>query len=160
MDPSMIDQDLLNSRLDELLRPAFVVEPPSAVQQSILAAVLLAAESPVTVPVATRQASQSYPSVAPLPARTVSPLAYLLLAAVLLAYAGLLSWIHGFIGGTDWVNTMVRQVLVAADLVAGQPLSTEPFALAGLLLQAAPWLLLLPLAWLLWDRDHASAGAG
>ena len=155
MDTTMDDQELHDPGLDALLRPVFVVEPPAAVQQRILAAVLLAAD-PSAVPV---HASQSQPGVIPVVARTVSPLAYVLLGAALLAYAGLVSWVQGVIGDAGWLSTLFRQLLVAADLLAGQNLSAEPFALAGLLIQTAPWLLLLPLAWLLWERDRSAPKA-
>jgi hypothetical protein len=159
MDMPMDDQNLREPHLDALLRPALLIEPPAAVQQSILAAVLRAAQSPLVVPLATIPANAARSIASPVPARTISPLAYLLLGAVLLAYAGLLSWIHGFVGGTDWISPMVRQLLVVLDLLGGQSLSAEPLALAGLLIQVAPWLLLLPLAWLLWDRDRTSVRA-
>ncbi len=159
MDVSLDDQDARNPRLDDLLRPVFVVEPPPGIQRSILAAVLMAVEPTVAAPSAATQRSAPRPIAVPISSRTISPVAYLLLGAVLLAYAGLVSWLHGVMGGPDWVSTMIRQLLVAVDLLAGQSLSTEPLALAGLLIQVAPWLLLLPLAWLLWDRDRASAGA-
>jgi hypothetical protein len=159
MDPSMDDQDLLNPRLDDLLRPVFVVEPPARVQQNILSAVLMAVEPTVVVASAAPWRSEPRPIAVPIPGQTISPVAYLLLGAVLLAYAGLVSWIHGAMGGPDWFSTMVHQLLVAGGLLVGQSLSAEPLAVAGMLVQMAPWLLLLPLAWLLWDRDRASAGA-
>jgi hypothetical protein len=158
MDRSMDEQDLHDPHLDALLRPVLLVEPPPAVQQRILATVLRATAAPVAVPIATNQANATQPNVAA-PDRTVSLLTYLLLGAVLVAYAALLPWIQSAMGGIDWVSTMVRQLLVAVDLLVGQPLPTEPLALAGVLVKVAPWLLLAPLAWLLWDRDRTSAEA-
>jgi hypothetical protein len=64
------------------------------------------------------------------------------------------------LGGGGWLATIARQLLVAADLVLGQPLPTDPLALLSAALQVAPWLALLPVAVYLWDRDRAAARAG
>jgi hypothetical protein len=85
----------------------------------------------------------------------MSAAAYLLLGAALLAYVGLVSWLQGALGATDWLAPMVRQLLATFAFVVGQPLSGDPVALISALLQAAPWLALLPLALLLWERDRA-----
>jgi hypothetical protein len=143
----LTDERLREPRLAARLRPALLVEPPVHVQRAILAAVLLAArQRPAVLPL-------------PVPARTISPLAYLLLGAVLLAYAGVVSWLNGLVGSTGWLTTLLRQLAVAADVLIGQPLSAEPITLAWMLVQAAPWLLLLPLGWFLWERDRSAAGA-
>jgi hypothetical protein len=143
----LMDEQLHNPVLDDLLRPALLVEPTARVQQAILAAVLRAAE-PTPVPLAL-----------PVAARSISPLSYLLLGAVLLAYAGILSWFQGVIGETGWLTTLFWQLTLVLDLVVGQTLAAEPLTLAWTLVQAAPWLLLLPLAWFLWDRDRAAIRA-
>ena len=54
---------------------------------------------------------------------------------------------------------MMNQLLAVSELVVGRPDTAEPLALAWLLLQHAPWLALLPLGWLLWERDRAAASA-
>lgn len=136
-------------RLDDLLRPVLVVDPPPVEQQSILAAVLAAA------PVPTAAARRTVIAAPAASARTVSPAAYLLLGAALLAYVGLISWFQGIVGGADWLTTMTRQVLAAVDLVTGQPVSADPLALVANVFQFAPWLALLPVAFLLWERDRA-----
>jgi len=160
MDERIDESELRDSRLDALLRSALVVEPPPEVQRTILAAVLQAAELPAAMPVAARQVAEGRPPAPAAAVSTISPLAYLLLGAVLLAYVGLVSWLQGALGDAGWLSTLARQLAVAADLLIGQPLAREPGAIVILVLQAAPWLLLLPLAWLLWERDRASASAG
>ena len=137
--------------VDRVLRSALVVEPSPNVQRNILAAVLRASR-PAVLPIVQPAASSA-------PARTISPLAYVLLAAVLLAYAGALSWVEGYAGdSTLWLDTLVRQIVVTASLV-GASWSSEPLALAQTVLEAAPWIVLLPVAWLLWVRDRATAEA-
>ena len=143
----LMDEALRDPVLDDLLRPALLVEPPARVQQAILAAVLRAA--PPTPP----------PLVLAAATRSISPMSYLLLGAVLLAYAGVLSWLQSVIGETGWLTTLFWQLTLVFDLVVGQTLAAEPLTLAWTLVQAAPWLLLLPLAWFLWDRDRAAIKA-
>ena len=147
------DQPAWERDLDALVRPALVVDPPPDVRQAILAAVLqAAAPSGSRLPV---------PTVAtPIPAARPIPLAaYLLLAAVLVAYVAALSWLQGLFGGAGWLPALLNQLLAVSDLVVGRPETTEPFALLWLLFQRAPWLALLPLGWLLWERDRAAARA-
>lgn len=137
--------------LDALVRPSFMIDPPADVQRSILAAVLQAA-SPAQVPAVA----------APIPAAVARPIpltAYLLLAAVLVAYVAALSWLQSLLGGAGWLSTLLNQLLAVSELVVGRPTSVEPQALFQLLVQHAPWLALLPLAWLLWERDRAAARA-
>jgi hypothetical protein len=137
-------------QLDTLVRPSFLMAPPPEVQQSILAAVLqAAAEMPRPAVV----------DVAPVPvaARPISPAAYLLLAAVLVAYVAALSWVQGLLGGAGWLPTLIAQLLVATEVVFGPLPAGDPMALTWLLLQSAPGLVLLPLAWLLWQRDRAAS---
>lgn len=135
--------------LDALVRPALLIEPPPAVQHSILAAVLQAtahAPAPVTA------------VVAPV-ARGVPLAAYVLLAAALLAYLAAMSALEGLLGNGTWITPLASQLLAAAELLFGRPAAGDPFSLLWLALQAAPWLLLLPVAWLLWERDRAPAPA-
>ncbi|MCC7370832.1 MAG: hypothetical protein IT306_20605 [Chloroflexi bacterium] len=137
--------------LDALVRPALLAEPPPAVQQSILAAVLLAAAAqPTPVPVAA-------PQPADVPGRPLPLLAYLLLAAVLVAYVAGVSWLQGLFGNVTWLSILAGQLLTISDLVFGRPDTGEPLTLAWQLFVRAPWLALLPVAWLLWDRDRATA---
>ena len=138
--------------LDALVRPSLVVDPPADVQRSILAAVLQAtapAQAPVTA--------------APIPAtagaRPIPLAAYLLLAAVLVAYVAAVSWLQGFFGGAGWLPTLVAQLLAVSELVVGRLPSDEPLTLIWLLFQRVPWLALLPLGWLLWERDRAASRA-
>jgi hypothetical protein len=135
--------------LDRLARPALVMAPPPDVQQAILAAVLQAA-SQTPQPVV----------VAPMPApaeRSISLTSYLLLAGVVVAYLAALSWVQGLVGGGDWLPTLAAQLLAASDAMLGPLPVSEPLTLLWLLFQRAPWVALLPLAWLLWERDRASA---
>lgn len=141
--------DLRNPRLDDLLRPALVLDPPPAVQQSILAAVLQSAAPEAAVPRA----------VASVSSRMVSPAAYLLLGAALLAYVALVSWLQGLLGGASWLATMARQILVAADILLGVSWPLDPLALTSAVLQWAPWLALLPVVIFLWERDRAPSQA-
>jgi hypothetical protein len=140
--------------LDTLVRSSLVVDPPSDVQRSILAAVLQATAVP-----AQATALPVGPIAAPAVGRPIPLLAYLLLAAVLVAYAAALSWVQGLLGGGGWLSTLVAQLLTALDLVVGPTATGEPLALVWLLFQRAPWIALLPLAWLLWERDRAAQTA-
>ena len=134
--------------LDALVRPSLVVDPPADLQRSILAAVLQATATPARATAVTA-----------IPASAAQPLplvAYLLLAAVLLAYFAAISWLQGFVGGASWLPTLVTQLLAVSELVVGRPALGEPLSLAWQLLQRAPWIALLPLGWLLWERDRAA----
>jgi hypothetical protein len=142
-------------RLDALIRPALVVDPPAEVQQSILATVLAVAPA-LIVASASVAALRPRPVAVPAAAgRPVSLVAYLLLGAALLAYVGVVSWLQGVVGGSDWLGTMARQVLAAVDLALGGAVSTDPLTLLSTLWQAAPWLAVLPVAVYLWERDRA-----
>jgi hypothetical protein len=150
--------------LDRLARPALFMAPPPDVQQAILAAVLQAAVAmPRTVVVAAAATPQPVAVVAgptPLPdstpERAMSLTAYLLLAGVLVAYLAALSWVQGLLGG-GWLPTLAVQLLNASDAIIGPLPISEPLTLTWALFERAPWIALLPLAWLLWERDRASA---
>jgi hypothetical protein len=136
--------------LDMLVRPTLVTEPPPDVQQSILAAVLLAtAPQPVAIPGAMPAAAE--------PPRPVPLAAYVLLAAVLVAYVAGVSWLEGVFGNVTWVSIMVQQLVAVTEHAIGRPSTNEPMALVWNLFLRAPWIALLPVAWLLWDRDRTSA---
>jgi hypothetical protein len=138
--------------LDALVRPSLVVDPPADVQRSILSAVLLAA--------AQAPRPTGFPSVvqpAPSAGRAVPLVAYLLLAALLVVYVATISWVESLFGNATWVTILVQQLLAASELVVGRPTTSEPLALVWQLLQRAPWLALVPVAWLLWERDRSSA---
>jgi hypothetical protein len=163
-----IDQDALwdvepawERELDRLARPALMVAPPPDAQQAILAAVLqAAAEQPRPVLVAAAPAFRPTVPVTPIPVppeRPISLTAYLLLAGVVVAYLAALSWVQGMVGGGGWLSTLAAQLLAAYDAIVGPLSLTEPLTLTWTLLQRAPWIALLPLAWLLWERDRASA---
>jgi hypothetical protein len=133
--------------LDDLVRSSLVMAPPAQVQQSILAAVLLAAAPQhVVMPIPIAE-----------PVRPVPLAAYVLLAVVLVAYVASVSWLEGLFGNVTWVSILFRQLLAATEQTVGRPAATEPFTLAWRLVLQAPWIALLPVGWLLWDRDRASA---
>jgi hypothetical protein len=138
--------------LDALVRPALVVDPPADVQRSILAAVLQATAAPVPTPILAAD-----PIPVPSGAGAVPLAAYVLLAAVLVAYVAALSWFQGMVGGGGWLSPLMTQLLAVSELVVGRPSSAEPLALAWTMLERAPWIALLPLGWLLWERDRAAA---
>jgi hypothetical protein len=151
--PTLDEQPTWERQLDALVRPSFVVAPPPDVQRSILAAVLqAAAEAPRPVVGIT-------PVVVPSDTlgRPISLAAYLLLAVVLSAYVAALAWLQGLLGGAGWLPTLISRLLVASEVVFGPLPAGDPMALTWLVLQAAPGLVLLPLAWLLWERDRAAS---
>jgi len=150
-DPPAWERDL-----DALVRPSLLIDPPAHVQASILAAVLQAtAPAPWSIQVPVSSMPSPLPTAAG--ARPIPLAAYLLLAAVLVAYVAALSWLEGLFGGTGWLPTLVTQLLAASELVFGRLPSNDPSAIVWFLVQRAPWLALLPLAWLLWERDRAAA---
>ena len=138
--------------LDDLVRPSLVVEPPADVQQSILAAVLLATAPP---------RPPAMPAGAAVPAamagRPVPLSAYLLLAGVLVAYLTGVSWLQGMFGNVTWLTILAQQLLAVSELAVGRPPASEPLALVWQLFLRAPWVALLPVAWLLWERDRTSS---
>jgi hypothetical protein len=143
--------------LDALVRPSLVLDPPPDVQQAILAAVMhAAAPAPVPTPVLTPMPAPA-PPFSGAAARPIPLAAYFLLAAVLVAYVATLSWLQSMVGGGGWLPVLMSQLLAVSERVVGRPETTEPLALLWLLLQYAPWLALLPLGWLLWERDRAAA---
>ena len=137
--------------LDALVRPTFLVEPPADMQRSVLAAVLLAV-TPQPAPV--RVAVTAEPAGRPIPLA-----AYVLLAGVLVMYVAGLSWLQGMFGNVTWVAILGQQLLAVAEQVFGRPSTAEPLALVWQLILRAPWLILLPVGWLLWDRDRTVAPA-
>ncbi|MFN8633799.1 MAG: hypothetical protein U0893_08100 [Chloroflexota bacterium] len=160
--------------LDAMLRPSLVVEPSTDVQAAILAAILQATAVPV-LPLPAPAYQLPVPGVSmpgmPWPGTPatesaglgmsgpVTMMSYLLLAAVLVAYAAALSWLNAAVGDGSWLSTLAAQLLAVSSVVVGRPLVYEPLTLLWQLLQQAPWLLLLPLAWPLWERDRASSSA-
>lgn len=134
--------------LDALVQPVLVTEPPPEVQRSILAAVLQATAMPVA-------AFQPVPVAAA--ARPIPLVAYLMLAAVVVAYAAAISWLNGFVSGAGWISVLMTQLLAVSELVVGRPAVGEPLSVVWLLVQRAPWIALLPVAWWLWERDRAAA---
>jgi hypothetical protein len=121
--------------------------PPADVQRSILAAVLLAAApQPVAIPMPVAES-----------ARPVPLAAYVMLASVLVVYVAGVSWVEGLFGNVTWVSILFQQLLAATEQTLGRPSAAEPLTLAWRLFLQAPWIALLPVAWLLWDRDRASS---
>ena len=94
------DQPAWERDLDALVRPSLVMDPPADVQQAILAAVLQAA-APAPCRCADAAGAGADPEAAD--ARPIPLAAYLLLAAVLVAYVATLSWLQGLFGGTAWL---------------------------------------------------------
>lgn len=135
--------------LDTLVRPSLVTEPPADVQASILAAVLHATAAPQQLP-------STVAAPIPTAAQPIPLAAYLLLAAVLVAYLAALSWFQGLVGGGGWLPTLVEQLMTVSELVVGRLPADEPLALLRLVAQRAPWIALLPLVWLLWERDRSA----
>jgi hypothetical protein len=150
----MDDRPRWERELDVLVRPALVVDPPADVQRSILAAVLRAAAAPARPAMAA-----AAPAMAPLSPGAVPLAAYLLLAAVLVAYVAAVSWVDGLLGGGAWLPTLLTQLLAASSTLVGRPTVDDPLGLVWLLVERAPWLALLPVGWLLWERDRAAARA-
>jgi hypothetical protein len=137
--------------LDALLRPSFIVAPPPDAQQAILAAVLqAAAQTPISMPAAQPASAETI-------GRPVPLVAYVLLAAVLVAYAAALSWAQSIVDAGTWLPTLTAQIVAASESVLGPLPLNEPLTLTWIVLQRAPWLALLPLAVLLWERDRASS---
>ena len=56
-------------------------------------------------------------------------------------------------------HTLVQQVLVGLELVFGRHTTNEPLALIWQVFLRAPWLALIPVAWLLWERDRSTSTA-
>lgn len=137
--------------VDALVRPSLLIDPPADVQRSILATVLQATAR-------TQAAAMPTPIGEP-GARSIPLAAYLLLAAVLVAYVAAISSLQGLFGGAGWVPALFTQLLAVSERLVGPLPTGEPLALIWLLLQRAPWLALLPLGWLLWERDRAAARA-
>ena len=75
---------------------------------------------------------------------------------VLVAYAASVSWFQAPSGMVTWVSILSQQLLAATEQTVGRG-AAAPLTLAWQLFMQAPWLALLPLGWLLWDRDRASA---
>jgi hypothetical protein len=149
----MDDRPTWERELDALVRPVLLVDPPADVQRAILAAVLQAtAQAPRPTVLATSPIAASFAE------RSITMAAYVMLAAVFVAYVAALSWLQGLLGGGGWLPTLLTQLLAVSDLVVGRPLG-EPNAVVRLVSQYAPWLALLPLAWLLWERDRAATDA-
>lgn len=146
----MDDRPGWERELDALVRPSLVVDPPADVQRGILAAVLQATAAPARAPSVMAASASAGP---------VPFAAYVLLAAVLVAYVAALSWLQSLVGGASWLPTLVTQLLAVSELIVGRPAIGEPLSLAWQLLQHAPWIALLPLGWLLWERDRAAARA-
>ena len=145
------DWHSLECRLDDLVRPSLVVEPPARVRADLLATVLRAADVIDSVPTV----QQPVLAAAPPLGAGLSPLAYAAVAAIIAAYLTLVGPVGGSLAEWQWLPVLVQQLGSAAGFVAG--MSGEGFAgtlLPGVL-ERAPWLALVPLLWFLWDRDRS-----
>ncbi len=144
--------DAIERRLDDLVRPSVVVDPPPVVQADLLAAVLLAADAIYATPIVSRVAER--PIVAA-PA-ALSPLVYVLVAALVGTYLAVVGTVGPLFGAGEWLPVLLAQLQTAASLLAGSSGDGLPGVLGQPLAELAPWLALAPLLWYLWDRDRAA----
>ena len=146
-------RDDLERRLDDLVRPSLVVEPPPGVHANLLATVLRAADAvPFAPPVSVTVAAP------PALGAGLSPLAYAAVATVIAAYLALVGLVGTFVADWEWLPVLVRQLGAAASLVAGPSGDGLLGTVLPRVMEQAPWLALTPLLWLLWERDRAAPG--
>ena len=146
--------ETLERRLDDLVRPSLLLEPPPAVRADLLATVLRAADA---IDVAPRIG----PAVATAPpARPIglSPLTYAAVAAVIAAYLALVGVLGGVLAEWEWLPILARQLGTAVAVFTGPSGDGLLGAVLPRLVEQAPWLALVPLLWLLWERDRAALG--
>ena len=146
--------DARERRLDDLVRPSLVVEPPPRAQYELLATVLRAADVIDFAPPIHR----ALPAAPPVLGAGLSPLAYAAVAAVIAAYLALLGLFGGFVADWAWLPVLLQQLGTAASFVTGPSADGLLGVLVPQLAEQAPWLALLPLLWFLWDRDRAVLG--
>lgn len=147
----MNDWDALERRLDDLVRPSLVVEPPPRVREDLLATVLRAADVIDFAP----SVDRAVVDVPPALGASLSPLAYAAVAAVVAAYLALVGVIGGLLADGGWLAILLEQLGTAATFVTGASADGLLGSLVLRLAEQAPWLALLPVLWFLWDRDRA-----
>ena len=147
-------RDTLEHRLDDLVRPSLVVEPPPRVRADLLATVLRAADVIDFAPTVGRTVVAD----PPVQGTALSPLAYAAVAALIGAYLALVGFVGGFVAHWDWLPILVQQLGTAASFVAGSSGDGLLGVLVPRLADQAPWLALLPVLWLLWQRDRSALG--
>ncbi len=143
--------DAAERRLDALVRPILLVEPPAEFRTSLLASVLRAADALDAERPALHVSA--IPSVATSP--DLSAWAYPAVAALIATYLAVIGSLGGAAVRWDWLPVLIEQLQAAASIVGGgAPGGLIIVVLQGLAEQA-PWVALLPLLWLLWERDRA-----
>ena len=152
--PFANDRDAVERRLDDLVRPSLVVEPPPLVRADLLTTVLRAADVIDFAP----PFGRTVPAAPPAPGTGLSPLAYAAVAAVIAAYLALIGVLGGMLAEWDWLPILFQQLATAAGVLAGSSGDGLLGTLLPRLFEQAPWLTLVPLFWLLWERDRAALG--
>jgi hypothetical protein len=152
--PSPNDRDTLERRLDELVRPSLVLEPPPAVRADLLASVLRAADALQVAPSVATTAVGTAPTLGP----GLSPLTYAAVAAVIAAYLALVGVLGSVVAEWEWLPILVRELATAVGILTGPSGAGLLETVLPGLVEQAPWLVLLPLLPLLWERDRAALG--
>ncbi|MDP8923898.1 MAG: hypothetical protein M3O34_13580 [Chloroflexota bacterium] len=147
----MNDWDALERRLDDLVRPRLVVEPPPRVREDLLATVLRAADVIDFAP----PVDGAVVNIPPALGAGLSPLAYAAVAAIIAAYLAFVGMIGGVLTDGGWLAILLEQLGRAAAFVTGASADGLLGTLALRLAEQAPWLALLPVLWFLWERDRA-----
>lgn len=147
------DWDALEHRLDDLVRPSLVVEPPPRFRADLLATVLRAADVTDFAPAADRAVAAP-----PALGTGLSPLTYAAVAALVAAYLALVGVIGGFVAEWEWLPVLVEQLGTAAGVVGGPSGDGLLGVLLPRLAEQAPWLALVPVLWFLWERDRSALG--
>ena len=151
--PYQRDWETLERRLDDLVRPSLVVEPPPRLRDDLLATVLRAADVIDFAPPMGRAVTA--PTA---PGAGLSPLAYAAVAALIAAYLALVGVIGGLVAEWEWLPILIQQLATAASLVTGPGGDGLLGVLLTRLAEGAPWLALLPVLWFLWERDRSVLG--
>lgn len=154
--PHPNDWDTLERRLDDLVRPSLVVEPPPRVGEDLLATVLRAADVIDFVPPVHRAVAAAPPALG----AGLSPLAYAAVAALIAAYVAVVGVIGGFVAEWDWLPVLMQQLGTAVGVATGPGGDGLLEALLARLAEGAPWLALVPVLWFLWERDRSVLGRG
>ncbi len=127
--------------LDKLLRASLIVDPPMELRERLLAHVVDIPRAHVPASIASLAGGQIGPLQVP---------GYLLVALAIAVYSTVIGTI-----GSDWPMVAVAQVWLAARFVFDSPAGSVLGELASQLEGYALWLMLIPVAWLLWEGDQA-----
>jgi hypothetical protein len=145
------DLDALERRIDALVRPTLVLDPPPRLQADLLASVLRAADTLYAAPPVQAAAAVARPA-----GHAVSPLVYAVVAALVGAYLTVVGALGGALTDWSWLPVLVEQVRAAVALATGPSAGDTALRLLGAVFEQAPWLVLTPLLFLLWERDRAA----